>query len=334
MHIPRRSTAALLAAAALLAGMAPGALAQDPSSSPAVPQTCGVLTADEVSSALGETVTIASGGDVDCEFDTDSSSGRFLSLFTSMDTGTAARLRDIMCPADATPDPSSGPCAIDLTVAGQPAVYLGDALGGTLLYAEMGTGGLLNIQLVGDVADGIDAQAAMTGLAELAVPRAAAMPQASLPSDAPVPSFTPDTALEALFPTDIAGQPLTVQSLSGGDVSAGVPQGFLDALSGIGKTISDVSVAIAYGGSDPSSGLAITALKVAGADMVALKPQVLPALFEGQDVTEGGTQQLSGKDVTTAVVDGTTSYLYPHDDVLWIVTADEPALTEVFRKLP
>ncbi len=333
MRSARRLTSLLMGAALLTSALGTGAAAQDATESPGVSQTCGVLTADEVSAALGMTLKVASGDGVDCEFDADFEKLEFLSLFTSMDTGTAADIKDIMCSAlgSSSPDPSAGPCAIDLSIGGQPATYLPEAMG-TLLYIETGTGGLLLLQLVGDVPHGVDRQAALTGLGELAVARAAGVALATLPPDAPLPSFTGDTALEGLFPTDIAGQAITVQSLSGPGVTDGVPQAFLDALSGIGKSVEDVSIAFASGGAEAP--ISITALQEDGADMAALKPEILPTLFQDQEFAEGEAVQLGGKDVTSATMDGEASYLYPHGDILWLVVAEEPALTEIFQKLP
>jgi hypothetical protein len=333
MRSTRRLTILLTGAVLLTSALGSGAAAQDPSETPGVPQTCGVLSADEVSAALGMTLTVASGDGVDCEFDADFEKLEFLSLFTSMDAGSAAEIKDILCSAlgSSSPDPSAGPCAIDLTIGGHAATYLPDGMG-TLLYIENGNGGLLLLQLVGDPSEDVDKQAAMTSLGELAVARAAGIALATLPPDAPLPSFTSDAALEALFPTDIAGQAITVQSLSGPAITEDVPQEFLDALAGIGKSAADVSIGFAYGGAD--SAISITALQVDGADMAALKPQILPALFEGQEFVEGATVQLGGKDVISATADDAANYLYPHGDVLWLVVADEPALTEIFQKLP
>src|SRR3954452_9852393 len=159
MRSTLRLTSLLVGASLLTGGLGSAAAAQDPTESPGVPQTCGVLTADEVSAALGMTLTVTSGGEVDCGFEADYEKLEFLSLFTSVDQGSAAEIKDIMCSTLSTPEPSAGPCAIDLTIAGQPATYLPNAMG-TLLYIETGTGGLLLLQLVGDPPEGVDRQAA------------------------------------------------------------------------------------------------------------------------------------------------------------------------------
>ena len=43
---------------------------------------------------------------------------------------------------------------------------------------------------------------------------------------------------------------------------------------------------------------------------------------------------MGGKDVGVATSDDQTQYVYTKDDVLWVVSAEEPILTEIFQKLP
>jgi len=338
MRSTRRLTSLLMGAALLTSALGTGAAAQDATDSPGVPQDCGVLTADEVSAALGMTLTVASGDGVDCEFDADLEKLEFLSLFTSMDAGTAADIKDIMCSALGTssPDPSAGPCAIDLTIGNQPATYLPEAMG-TLLYIETGTGGLLLLQLIGDLPDGVDRQAALTGLGELAMPRAAAVPMATAQPIIPGATFEGDADLEALFPTEVGGRSVTIQSLSANDLTAQgiVTQPITDALSGIGKSVNDLRVGIGYViGESADHSASITAFQVKGADMPSSMAALMPVLTADQTVEGEAAVQVAGKDMTSATVEGTLTYYYPRNDILWVVTAVDPTLTEIFQKLP
>ena len=45
-------------------------------------------------------------------------------------------------------------------------------------------------------------------------------------------------------------------------------------------------------------------------------------------------QDYAGKNVTAANGGGNMTYFYPHGDILWVVAATDPALTEIFQKLP
>ena len=334
MHSIRRPTSMLLGAALLIAAVTPGALAQGPSGSPATPQTCGVLTADEVSAALGQTLTVVSGDPTDCEFDADYAAGNYLSLYTSVQSGDLDTMRTLMCMAVAS-SASPAPCGVDLQVAEAQALYLPDSMG-TLLYVALSPDNLFNIQLIGDPADGVDKQAAVTGLAEKAMGRLASMP---LPTPEPAASQqalegAPD--LEALVPAQIGGVDVTIQSMSSNDLnqSGQVPAEFTAALSSIGKTMDDVSLAYAYVGSTPETYATITAFQVRGADMSALQATLLPILYTDQTIDPGTATQVAGKNVTSTSISGTLTYLYPHNDILWVVTAVDPSLTEIFQKLP
>ncbi len=345
MRHSRRLTSTLLGATLLVAGIAPGAAAQTPSpaASTSAPQTCDVLTADEVSAALGVTVTVASGGAVGCEFDSDFAAGNYLALITSTDSGDLASIKTAFCEfgsltgASAAPSAaaSTGPCALDVQVGDVPGLYMPDMMG-SLLYVSPSAGSLFYLQLVGDPAAGVDKQAALTGLTQLALGRLGSIPQ---PTVEPVPSQqaiegAPD--LEALLPTQIGGADVTIQSMSGNDlVNAGsVPADFQTALGGIGKTLQDVNVAIGYVGTSAEDYATITAFRVQGADMASVQDTLLPLLYQGQTLDGQTTLQVAGKNVTSATVSDTLTYFYPKDDILWVVTAVDPSLSEIFQKLP
>ena len=342
--LDRRLAAMLMGATMLTVGMATTGSAQDATGSPAVPQTCGVLTADEVSTAMGMTVTVAASGDTDCEFDSDYTSGTYLSLFTSLQSGDLESIRTLMCSSfGASPEPTVSPtCAIDLQVAGQPAIYMPNGMG-TLLYVASSPGVLFSLQMVGEPAATVDKQAAIAGLAELAVPRLAAFPQPTQEPTVPQASFTADKDLEALFPTQVGGQQVTIQSMSGQDVESGgnAPEALTKALEAQGKTLRDVSIAYGYypdSASSTGSGI-ITAFQVKGVDMASLTPVLIPLITNGVTPASQTQAQIGGKDVTVIKTTADTTvdeqqYLYPRNDILWVVQAIDPGLTEIFTGLP
>ncbi len=310
-----------------------------------MPQTCGVLTADEVSTALGMTLTVTEGGDTACEFDTDYSTGTFLSLYTSQQGGDLATMRSLMCSGfGESPAPTIAPdCAIDVQVGDLAGLYLPSGFGGAMLYIAQTPDVLFNLQLLGDPKEGIEKQAALTGLAALAAPRLAAMP---LPTPEPTfaqPSFTADKDLEALFPTDIGGQTVTIQSMSGSDVASNgnVPDELTQALAAQGKTVNDISIAYGYytDGSSPNGSGIMTAFQVKGVDMSSLSSVLIPLVLNGETPASQTQTQISGKDVTVIKADAETAdadaqYLYTKNDILWVVQAVDPGLTEIFSKLP
>jgi hypothetical protein len=340
---PRRLTCFLLGAVLATTVLAIPVAAQE-KTEPPVPAACDILSADEVSGAFGETLTLQEGSGATCQFDADYEGGRFLSLFTDVQESTSlSDIREFLCTSMVSPAPGGSPApgCVDLTVGGAPALYLPDSFG-TLAYVDLGGGNLFSIQLVGEPAEGVDARAALVAVAELALPRVAAIP---LPTALPEPSFVRDTALEALFPTEIGGIAVEVQSMSGQDVAAqagDVPQRFIDALAAQGKTLADVSVAFGTA-FDPDDGsyAAINALQVHGADVSTIL-EAFVAVINGDDSPMEQTQvEIAGKQVTAVRPaesepgdDVDTQHVYASGDVLWVVTATEPDLTEVFQKLP
>ena len=284
-----------------------------------------MLTPEEVSTALGIDVTVSDSTDLDCTYQADFNSGAFLLVNVRHEDGTLADLREFFSDYE------------DVTVGGQEAIIAPDA---SLLYVDTGDG-MFTVQLVGTPADGIDAAAAVTSLAELALPRLADVPLPTPepePSDFPMPSFTGDPDLAALFPTTIGGEELTTQTLSGTELAAtGDPeqmQPVVDALAGLGKTLDDVSLGFAFGGT-----ASIQAIKIDGVDANAILTDFLPLLLTDVSDPVQAPATLSGKSVIK-VTDGPdeegadTRWIYAHDDVIWQVVADEPDLSEAFAALP
>lgn len=341
---PRRLPSLLLGLALAAGALAAPVAAQDETAPPdesAAPADCAILTADEVSTAFGEPLTLEDGDGAACQFDADYAAGRFMSLFTSVaeDTSASDVVTFLCSNASPAPDESVAPCGVEVPVGDTTATYIPEGFG-TMLYVDLGNGDLLAVQLVGDPKEGVDKLATLSQLAALTLPRIAGLPQPVETEGPAEPTFVPDTALEALFPTEIAGQPLEIDSYSGAEAFSDVPEAFLDALATQGKSLDDVSVAQAYSfDADTSDLLMIIALQVDGADMSAMADAFLSVLNDGEAPAEQTVTQIGGKDVTMVrptadSTDDELQYAYPSGDVLWVVSATEPALSEVFSKLP
>jgi hypothetical protein len=328
----------LLGVALATATIAAPALAQDESLPPDAslePASCAILTADEVSAALDETVTLMAGSGTNCQFDADYAAGRFMSLFTSLaEDTTTADIVSFLC-SGASPDPTSSaaPCGSEVPVGSSVGAYIPDSFG-TMLYVDIGDGDLLAIQLVGDPVEGVDRLAALTDIGALALPRVADVPQ-PVETDEPSASVLPDPDLAALFPTDIAGSPITVQTVRGSSIlssdDADTLQAITDALTAHGKTIDDLSAG--FGGTDDGS-VQIVALRVQGTDVRPFAQDLIAAFIEGPAPSMTPQGVAAGKDVSSITQDGQQVYVYPKDDVLWLVVADGAALAETFARLP
>lgn len=312
-------------ACALLLVAAPVAQAQDASPSPIPSVFCSVLTPQEVGDALGVDVTVSDSTDLDCTYQADFDSGSFLLVNARHEEGSLDDLREFFTDYE------------EITVGGMDALIAPDA---SLLYTDTGNG-MFTIQLVGTPAEGIDAATAVKALAELALPRLAGIPIPTPepePSDLPMPSFTGDPDLQALFPTTIGSEDLTVQTLSGPDLMAsGDPeqlQPVVDFLSSQGKTMDDLSVGFAFGGT-----AGIQAIRIKGIDAAGILDTFLPLLLTDVSDPVQTPTDLAGKSVIK-VTDGPdeegadTRWIYAHDDVIWQVMAEEPDLSEAIGALP
>ena len=284
---------------------------------------CSLLSAGKISDALGEEVAVAAGSDTECTYSTDLASGDGLYVSSRR--------------ADATLEDMRGGFfeVLDTEVDGQAALFSPGSFSREL-YVSMPAGGIYTLQVMGSLTSGIDAQAVMTGLAALALSRLAGIAPLATATPEPARIFTGDPEFEGLFPAKILGVPITLQTMTGSDFVGGVAPPALQAvLEDEGKTLDDVRVGIGFA-YEPTSGTSpsIWAYQVQGTDMAAIKAALLPSIYEGRTLGAETTQQIGGKDVTSADLDGTRTYFYPRDDILWAVDAVEPALTEVFQNLP
>jgi hypothetical protein len=149
-----------------------------------------------------------------------------------------------------------------------------------------------------------------------------------------LPSFTSDAELEAMFPKDLGGQPITVLSMTGSDFFGSGMAGneIGPALQQLGKSPSDLSVAV--GG---TAEISVIAFRIKGvpADQFLNAYTATAGGTNGATITDASFGGKAVKKVTTAGQPG--AYLYLKGDVIWTVGGNAPTdalLTEAFSKLP
>lgn len=175
------------------------------------------------------------------------------------------------------------------------------------------------------------------------VPSAGVSPdvEPSLPPALPSPAGAPE--LEARFPAEIGGVPLTIESFNGADLEAQFTADMpgtavlLETLGTQGKAIADLSVASASVETDAAFA-AIIALQVNGADAAGFIDGFASLVIGWEDI-ERTELQLGGKDVVRIVPSASGPsvepiHAYVQGDTLWFVQSQEPLLGEVFTALP
>ena len=162
---------------------------------------CAILTADEVSAALSEQVTVVQSGEAtDCAYIVDASGvGGSLTLYQGTTSLAELKLSPFI----------SG---TDVTVAGQPGLV--DSHNPTI-YVETPAGWILEMHLFSSVVDNDAAVTALEKLAAAALGRASAFPL-PVATEAPTPTPVTNADLEALFPATVGGQPFPVRAPHGG----------------------------------------------------------------------------------------------------------------------
>ncbi len=271
---------------------------------------CAILSPQEVSAALGTDLAPTFGDDRHCNYAATTDS--FASLAVTNGGIPMASAKE------------SYPDGKDVTVAGQPA-YLSVEGYGDLLFIERGDGDTLSFQMLG-VDEGVDPEVALMGLGELAFPRLATL---AIPTPTPLVVVQEDPELATLFPSEIGGAAVTPQTMAQGLTIDEEQRPQLEQiLATQGKTLADVSAGFAFSMDPPFS---ITAIRVKGADAGALRD---PFLSMNDSVGAPTPAQVAGKDMVVATVNGQAQHVYPKGDVVWLVAAQEPILTEIFQKLP
>ncbi|MFN8622469.1 MAG: hypothetical protein U0869_17175 [Chloroflexota bacterium] len=327
MRRPTRALPLLTALTAALLVVAPVAThAQSPSAEPAATPSpfCAVLTADEVTAALGVDMTVGDSSDQDCSYQSDVAT-TFVFLSVSVIDDQLDNIKTYF--ADGS----------DVTVADQPGVITSD---GTMLFLDTGDR-ILSLQLVGTTPE-MDSATILESLAATALPRLADIPLPSPEpaySPEPLPSFVGDPELVALLPTFIGEEQVQTMSLTGNELLSQsndpyASQQIADVLAGIGKSMDDMSIALGF-----SSSGAIYGIRVKGADAAAFEQGLVPLI--ATDITDPVSTDvtISGKTVQK-ITDASDEagdnayYLYANGEILWFVQAIEPGLSEIFAALP
>ncbi len=355
MRAPHRRVLAVAAPVVVTLMLAVSSVghAQDDTEGPAPPPSpfCAVLTLDEVAAALAVPLQQGTSSETDCSYDADPDAPNADPGFA--DISLNARRED--GPLDDEYPRSIYPEGKDLDVDGHAAYYSADE---TILFVDEGANDqLFVLQLFGTAPDGVDVQTALTDLAHTGLPRLAAIPMPVEPTEVPEPSYFGDAELAALIPTEIGGIEVDTQTYSSADILAQEDPTNTEAIDALraavgtqGKTVDDVSMADATFATEELF-VSITGVRVKGADMAAMADQLMPLFLTDVLDPQQTPSTVAGKNVIIYsdgplesgspdpsadpdFFDVGRAYVYPKGEVLWIVAAEEPALTEVFQKLP
>jgi hypothetical protein len=146
---------------------------------------------------------------------------------------------------------------------------------------------------------------------------------ASGPIDLPsveIPSFQADVDLEAQLPSTFCGQPTEKLSFSGSEAISN-DEMFVGIVAALGRSASDVSVALAGSTAPECAGINLIAFRIKGADGGRFEQLFIDA--QEQDTGTRPTRtNVGGKDVwffTDSA--GATNYIYFRGDTIFGVTA-------------
>ena len=151
-------------------------------------------------------------------------------------------------------------------------------------------------------------------------------PSIALPS---LPSEAKD--LEAQLPNSLCGQTAQKISMNGSTFLSSTGNEFSAALSALGKSPSDVSVAVAGGGGACSA----VAFRIAGVDQNTFQTAILAAVQKAGGTAPTQTS-LGGKNVYVVTdASGKKSYVYFKGDTMFIAEAGSDAdATAILQALP
>jgi hypothetical protein len=181
-----------------------------------------------------------------------------------------------------------------------------------------------------------------------ATPTEAASPtEAATPTQGTAPGpVTPDQPLEDLFPDELGGRPLEVQSATGQGVltlfGETEPEEMNEFLSDVGASIDQMSAAFTFSfgpgaTADEFEGVTIFAFRVRGVPANDLMARFAEMIREDAEEAEVGTTQISGKTVTFVSQsddEEDNAYLYPVGDVVFFLGGTRSLVEEAFSKLP
>jgi hypothetical protein len=314
-----------------------GAPAPSTGTSTAPASACDLLTAEEVSAALGEEMT-AEAMPLACSYHGDTGGGSLTGLTMGVSRGTDAvagieQIRALGWP--------------ETTVGGLPALHapteeVSSGLSRSMVAVIPDDSSVL--VLSADAPAEVDVAAAVLALAALAVPRLGSIPLPSAapvsPAPSPAASAAARTGLAALFPAEVGGSPTNIdREFSGQEFLAQIvnhepmEDRVTKALRRRDRSVRDLSFVLG----STSSGSVVAAFQVKGGAIRPFVNVLLESLAmerTGQDVP---ATSVAGKEVFEVLggfLIGGQGVAYPKDDVLWIVFSFGDEQTEIFSKLP
>jgi hypothetical protein len=171
-----------------------------------------------------------------------------------------------------------------------------------------------------------------------ALPGAPVPPPIPTPAPTPTPDVsTPEGYLRSLMPASIGGQPLRVQSGGAGWIATfdrKTAKWAQTELKKSGKTLEDLSSMVGFDG----GGTNIIAMRVPDVDVTPLVDLIVGSYRSMGAIgkkTKAQPIEIVGRSAFSLKAQGQTVYMYPKDDVLWMVQVpDEGTLQEVFAALP
>ena len=164
-------------------------------------------------------------------------------------------------------------------------------------------------------------------------------PSAEVPTAAPseaIPGFsfpTSDKELEALLPSELCGVKTRKLSMGGETFMTGADPAFVAVLDKLGKTVADVSFAIAGPATPTTRECSAGIFRIKGADGGQFKEAFLAA--SAADGTTYTQKSLGGKDVYVDASSASLQYAYFKGDALIFAGgATEQDAVEVLAQLP
>jgi hypothetical protein len=173
-------------------------------------------------------------------------------------------------------------------------------------------------------------------------------PEAPTPTDGTAPgTIAPDQPLEDLFPDELGGRQLEVQSATGEAILTLMgetePDDLNEFLGDMGASIDQMSVAFAFSfgpgaTADEFTGVTLFAYRIRGVQGSQMLTRLAEMVREDAEDAELGTATISGKTVTTVreqdADEDATAYLYPVGDVVFMAGGTPSLVEEAFAKLP
>ncbi|MFN8520626.1 MAG: hypothetical protein U0667_14820 [Chloroflexota bacterium] len=209
----------------------------------------------------------------------------------------------------------------DLTVGGHPALRSGGTYPPSLLIElDQGT-----LQLSAADPYGGDYSAALAPLGELAVAEAASLVPLP-PGDPVLAGLFPATVGDLVFDAHVAYPEKVFSKDTGRD-------DLRKALKKADRTLADVSLqsGIAYAGNDS---VIVNALRVAGADASRFARFGINAAGLWGDFPPVPNPVPNGSIGVVRMPSGDPMYVYPKDDIVWVVLGDDSLVDQVFAALP